>query len=70
MGAIEDYDRFLAELQKVCRHCFDALAPGGRLICVVGDVCLSRRKNTGTRPQAVIEVAAHKPAADQVTVLK
>ncbi len=47
MGAIGDYDRFLAELQKVWRHCFDALAPGGRLICVVGDVCLSRRKNNG-----------------------
>jgi DNA modification methylase len=47
MGAIEDYDHFLAELQKVWRHCFDALVPGGRLICVVGDVCLSRRKNNG-----------------------
>ena len=47
MGAIEDYDHFLAELQKVWHHCFDALAPGGRLICVVGDVCLSRRKNNG-----------------------
>ena len=26
---------------------FEALVPGGRLICVVGDVCLSRRKNSG-----------------------
>ena len=47
MGAIEDYEHFLGELQKVWRHCFEALAPGGRLICVVGDVCLSRRKNNG-----------------------
>ncbi|MGI0085606.1 MAG: DNA methyltransferase, partial [Nitrososphaerales archaeon] len=47
MGAIADYEHFLAELQKVWRHCFDALVPGGRLICVVGDVCLSRRKNNG-----------------------
>ena len=47
MGHIEDYDEFLTELDKVWRHCFRALVPGGRLICVVGDVCLSRRKNNG-----------------------
>ena len=47
MGHIEDYDKFLAELDKVWAHCFRALVPGGRLICVVGDVCLSRRKNKG-----------------------
>lgn len=47
MGAIEGYEDFLAELEKVWRHCFEALAPGGRLVCVVGDVCLSRRKNNG-----------------------
>ncbi|HKV24279.1 MAG TPA: site-specific DNA-methyltransferase [Candidatus Acidoferrum sp.] len=47
MGAIEDYDDFLNELQKVWSRSFEALVPGGRLICVVGDVCLSRRKNNG-----------------------
>ena len=47
MGHIEDYDSFLDELDKVWAHCFRALTPGGRLICVVGDVCLSRRKNNG-----------------------
>jgi DNA modification methylase len=47
MGAIGDYDKFLSELEKVWRICFEALAPGGRLICVVGDVCLSRRRNNG-----------------------
>jgi len=47
MGHIADYDAFLAELDKVWLHCFRALVPGGRLICVVGDVCLSRRKNNG-----------------------
>jgi modification methylase len=47
LGHIEDYDEFLAELDKVWSHCFRALVPGGRLICVVGDVCLSRRKNKG-----------------------
>ncbi|HEY4233038.1 MAG TPA: site-specific DNA-methyltransferase [Lacipirellulaceae bacterium] len=47
LGHIEDYDAFLCELDKVWLGCFHALVPGGRLICVVGDVCLSRRKNGG-----------------------
>lgn len=45
MGHIEDYEEFLSELDKVWKHCFRALVAGGRLVCVVGDVCLSRRKN-------------------------
>ncbi len=47
MGHLQDYDHFLAELDKVWKRCFDVLVTGGRLICVVGDVCLSRRKNNG-----------------------
>lgn len=47
LGHIEDYDEFLDELDRVWRRCFDAIVPGGRLICVVGDVCLSRRENNG-----------------------
>ena len=47
LGDVEDYERFLEELDEVWRHCFRMLVPGGRLICVVGDVCLSRRKNNG-----------------------
>ena len=47
MGHIEDYESFLCELDKVWTQCFRVLVPGGRLICVVGDVCLSRRKNNG-----------------------
>jgi modification methylase len=47
LGNIADYDRFLDELDKVWKFCYEALVPGGRLICVVGDVCLSRRKNKG-----------------------
>ncbi|RMG23967.1 MAG: site-specific DNA-methyltransferase [Armatimonadetes bacterium] len=47
LGFIEDYEAFLAELDLVWEHCYRALVPGGRLICVVGDVCLSRRKNKG-----------------------
>ena len=47
LGYIADYEQFLRELDKVWRRCFKALVPGGRLVCVVGDVCLSRRKNHG-----------------------
>ena len=47
MGHIQDYDEFLYELDKIWMECFRLLVPGGRLICVVGDVCLSRRKNGG-----------------------
>ncbi len=47
LGHVSDYKGFLAELDRVWMHCFNALVPGGRLICVVGDVCLSRRKNDG-----------------------
>lgn len=47
LGHIEDYESFLLELDKVWSHCYRVLVPGGRLVCVVGDVCLSRRKNQG-----------------------
>lgn len=47
MGHIDDYEHFLDELDRVWRHCYRALVPGGRLVCVVGDVCLSRRQNNG-----------------------
>ncbi len=47
MGYIADYEAFLRELDRVWSACLHALVPGGRLVCVVGDVCLSRRKNGG-----------------------
>lgn len=47
MGHMSDYEVFLRELEKVWRHAYRVLVPGGRLVCVVGDVCLSRRKNAG-----------------------
>ena len=47
MGHITEYEEFLTELDKVWKRCYEALVPGGRLVCVVGDVCLSRRKNAG-----------------------
>ena len=47
LGGIDDYDAFLDSLKTVWQRCYDALVPGGRLVCIVGDVCLSRRRNGG-----------------------
>lgn len=44
LGLIKDYEEFLEEVDKVWRKCYDALVPGGRLVIVIGDACLSRRK--------------------------
>jgi DNA modification methylase len=47
VGDIADYEVFLNELDKVWAHCERVLVQGGRLVCVVGDVCLARRHNQG-----------------------
>jgi modification methylase len=47
LGAVEDYESFMDELEKVWRHCYRVLVPGGRIVCVLGDVCLARRRNKG-----------------------
>lgn len=44
LGHIEDYEQFLDELDKVWKHAYRVLVAGGRVVCVVGDVCLSRRE--------------------------
>jgi DNA modification methylase len=44
LGGVEDYEDFLSELDAVWKHVHRVLVPGGRLVVVVGDVCLSRRK--------------------------
>jgi DNA modification methylase len=45
MGHINEYEEFLSELAKVWKEVHRILVPGGRLVCVVGDVCLSRKEN-------------------------
>lgn len=47
LGDIRDYEAFLGELDKVWRHCHRALVEGGRVVCVVGDICIARRRNNG-----------------------
>jgi site-specific DNA-methyltransferase (adenine-specific) len=44
MGHFGNYDYFLAELDKVWRECRRVLVGGGRVCCVVGDVCIPRKK--------------------------
>ncbi len=45
LGRIVDYVTFLKELDKVWSQCYRVLVPGGRLVIVVGDVLLSRRRH-------------------------
>ena len=44
LGDIEDYEAFLGELDKVWLECKRILVPGGRICCVVGDVCIPRKQ--------------------------
>lgn len=43
LGDLDDYEVFLDELDKVWRECERVLVPGGRIVCVVGDVCVPRK---------------------------
>ena len=44
LGDIEGYEEFLTELDKVWSQVYRVLIPGGRLVVVVGDVCVSRKR--------------------------
>lgn len=44
LGDVTSYECFLNELDKVWKHCERVLVPGGRVCCVVGDVCIPRKK--------------------------
>ncbi|MGA2514652.1 MAG: site-specific DNA-methyltransferase [Candidatus Limnocylindrales bacterium] len=71
LGDLADYESFLDELDKVWAHVFRALVPGGRLVVVVGDVCLSRRRNKGRHQviplHADIAVRARRLGFDYLT---
>jgi modification methylase len=43
LGRIDDYERFLEELDRVWRECERLLVPGGRICCVIGDILIPRR---------------------------
>lgn len=44
LGDIASYELFLSELDKVWAECIRVLVPGGRICCVVGDVCVPRKR--------------------------
>ena len=44
LGHVNDYEIFLGEINQVWKHVHRILVPGGRLVCVVGDVCVSRKR--------------------------
>ena len=44
LGEINAYENFLSELDKAWAECARVLAPGGRICCVVGDVCIPRKQ--------------------------
>ena len=44
LGHFGDYEHFLSELDRVWRECARVLVGGGRICCVVGDVCIPRKR--------------------------
>ena len=64
LGNMPDYEQFLAELDQVWKQCYRVLVPGGRLICVVGDVCLSRRKNRGRHTVVPLHASIQEHSRD------
>lgn len=71
LGDFDDYDAFHDELDRVWRHCYRALVPGGRVVCNVGDVCVARRANGGRHHvlplHADISVRARRIGFDYLT---
>ncbi len=73
LGNIQSYELFLHELDKVWGECFRILVPGGRVACVVGDVCMSR-KQAGRHYvlplSADIQVRARRIGFDNLTPIR
>ncbi len=44
MGHFDDYEHFLSQLDRVWTQCARVLVGGGRICCVVGDVCIPRKR--------------------------
>ena len=48
MGHFQDYERFLTDLDRVWGECQRVLVGGGRICCVVGDVCIPHKRVVDT----------------------
>jgi modification methylase len=73
LGSIQSYEMFLDELDKVWAECLRILVPGGRIACVVGDICMSR-KQAGRHfvlpLSADIQVRARRIGFDNLTPIR
>lgn len=73
LGNIASYEKFLDEMETVWAECLRVLVPGGRVACVVGDVCISRR-NGGRHYvlplSADLQVRARKLGFDNLTPIR
>ncbi|MHB8730743.1 MAG: DNA-methyltransferase [bacterium] len=70
LGEIAEYEAFLDELDKVWRHCARVLVENGRICCVVGDVCIPRKRGGRHRIMplhADIQVRARRLGLDCLT---
>lgn len=70
MGRINDYEKFLDELDRVWKECARVLVGGGRVCCVVGDVCIPRRFDGRHRVMTLhadIQVRARELGLDCLT---
>ena len=73
LGNVASYEKFLDELDGVWAECLRVLVPGGRVACVVGDVCISRRR--GGRHHVLplsadLQVRARKLGFDNLTPIR
>jgi DNA modification methylase len=73
LGNLVDYDGFLDQLDTVWAECLRVLVPGGRVACVVGDVCIARRNGGRHHVQplsADIQVRARHLGFDNLTPIR
>jgi modification methylase len=71
--SVEAYEAFLDELDRCWRECARVLVPGGRISCVVGDICLSRRaagRHHVLPLAADIQVRARQIGLDNLTPIR
>lgn len=70
LGEIVEYEAFLNELDKVWQECTRVLVEGGRICCVVGDVCIPRKRDGRHRVMPLhsdIQVRSRRLGLDCVT---
>jgi DNA modification methylase len=71
--SVEAYETFLDSLDCCWRECERVLVPGGRICCVVGDICLSRRaagRHHVLPLAADIQVRARRIGLDNLTPIR